>query len=126
MGSRRLVNALKTVPSPMTTNVIVEDALALSTLQLVRAGDQRNQGSEEQDGAVEDPHQDRCAIGDQDVRVPGGRLITSGSPGSTVMMTTPGTVAKKSRYSTIVGVSATPWLMLNTLAATNSITKASS
>src|SRR4051812_15787696 len=52
----------------------------------------------------------------------GGRFMTSGSPGSTVMMTTPGTVAKKSRYSTIVGVSATPWLMLNTLAATNSIT----
>jgi hypothetical protein len=49
----------------------------------------------------------------------GGRFMTSGSPGSTVMMTTPGTVAKKSRYSTIVGVSATPWLMLNTLAATN-------
>ena len=27
-GSRRFVNALKTVPSPITTNVIVSDALA--------------------------------------------------------------------------------------------------
>ena len=53
----------------------------------------------------------------------GGRLITSGSPGSTVITTTPATVTKNNRYSTMVGVSATPWLMLNAVAATNNITR---
>ena len=47
----------------------------------------------------------------------GGRCMTSGSPGSTAMMTTPTAVAKNSRYSTIGGVIATPWLTLNTVAA---------
>jgi hypothetical protein len=56
----------------------------------------------------------------------GGRLITSGSPGSTVITTTPAAVTKNNRNSTIVGVSATPWLMLNAVAAMNNITSDSS
>ena len=39
--------------------------------------------------------------------------MTSGSPGSTAMTMTPAAVQKKSRYRIIVGVSATPSLMLN-------------
>ena len=42
------------------------------------------------------------------------------------MTTTPATVTKKSRNSTMLGVSATPSLMLNAVAATNSMTRASS
>ena len=56
----------------------------------------------------------------------GGRFMTSGAPGSTAMTTTPAAVTKNSRYSTIAGVSATPSLMSNAVAARNSSTSASS
>ena len=52
--------------------------------------------------------------------------MTSGSPGSTAMMTTPTAVAKNNRYSTIGGVIATPWLTLNTVAARKRNTRDSS
>ena len=48
--------------------------------------------------------------------------MTSGAPGSTAITTTPEAVTKTSRYSTISGVSATPWLMSNAVAAMNSNT----
>jgi hypothetical protein len=56
----------------------------------------------------------------------GDRLMTSGSPGSTTMTTTPAAATKKSSNKTMEGVSAPPLLMPNTVAATNSITSASS
>ena len=56
----------------------------------------------------------------------GLRRMMSGSPGSTAMITTPTAVAKNSRYSTISGVSATPSLMSNAVAATKSMTSARS
>ena len=52
--------------------------------------------------------------------------MTSGSPGSTAMMMTPTAVAKNSRNSTIDGVIATPWLMLNTVAVRKRKTSESS
>ena len=45
--------------------------------------------------------------------------MTSGAPGSTAITTTPAAVTKTSRYSTISGVSATPSLMSNAVAAMN-------
>ena len=41
VGSRRFVSALKTVPSPITTKVIVSEALGWSVLGLVGPGDER-------------------------------------------------------------------------------------
>ena len=55
----------------------------------------------------------------------GGRFITSGSPGSTMMTITGKIEMKKLRNSTISGVIATPSLMSNTVAVTNSSTSES-
>ena len=127
VGSRRLVSALKTVPRPITTKVIVSEALAWSVLGSSGPGDERDEGGEEQHRARRGPRArspSRLVIGTFGSR--GGRCMTSGSPGSTAMTTTPAAVTKNSRYSTIDGVSATPWLTLNAVAATNSITSDSS
>ena len=52
--------------------------------------------------------------------------MTSGSPGSTAMMTTPLAVAKNRRNSTIVGVIATPSLMSKIVATRKRNTRDSS
>src|ERR671921_532813 len=56
----------------------------------------------------------------------GGRFMTSGSAGSSRITTTGKIATKKLRNSTMSGVIATPELMLNTVAVTNSSTSASS
>ena len=125
-GSRRLASALKTVPRPITTNVMVSDALGSSTLRLVRPDDERHERGHEEHRRVDHPDviAARLVIGSFGSR--GGRCMTSGSPGSSAITTTPAAVTKNRRYSTISGVSATPSLMLNAVAATNSMTSASS
>ena len=54
-GSRRLVSALKTVPRPITTNVIVIEALGRSGLGLVGPDDERCQRGEEEHHGVQQP-----------------------------------------------------------------------
>src|SRR3954469_23013723 len=56
----------------------------------------------------------------------GGRFMRSGSAGSSMITTTGKIATKKLRNSTISGVIATPLLMLNTVAVTNSSTSDSS
>src|SRR6476620_7896037 len=55
----------------------------------------------------------------------GGRFMISGSAGSSMITTTGKIDTKKLRNSTINGVIATPLLMLNTVAVTNSSTSES-
>ena len=57
VGSRRLVSALKTVPRPITTNVIVIDALAVSTLGASGPATSGISAATKSDRAVEDPEQ---------------------------------------------------------------------
>ena len=56
----------------------------------------------------------------------GGRFMISGSAGSSMITTTGKIATKKLRNSTISGVIATPSLMLNSVAVTNSSTSESS
>ena len=56
----------------------------------------------------------------------GGRCMTSGSPGSTMITITGNTEMKKLRKSTMSGVIATPLLMSNAVAARNRSTSESS
>ena len=98
----------------MTTNVIVSDAVGASVLGSSGPSDERDERGDEEHGARRGPRGStaaRLVIGTFGSR--GGRCMTSGSPGSTAMTTTPAAVTKKSRYSTISGVSATPSLMSN-------------
>src|SRR4051794_12688375 len=54
----------------------------------------------------------------------GGRSMIAGSAGSSMITTTGKIATKKLRNSTMSGVMATPLLMLNTVAVTNSSTRA--
>ena len=97
-GSRRLVSALKTVPRPITTNVIVSDAVGTSVLGSSGPAHERDERGDEQRRARRRPRGSRRArlvIGSFGSR--GGRCMTSGAPGSTAMTTTPAAVTKTSR-----------------------------
>ena len=116
VGSRRLVK-VNTVPNPIITNVIVMKTLAWSTLG---SSGPVTRGTREARKTtapyrIQNSTAVMLVIGIFGSR--GGRFITSESPGLTVMTTTPATVTKISRNSTLVGVKATPWLMLNAVAA---------
>ena len=126
VGSRRLTRALNTVPSPMIAKVIVIAVLAESVLGSSGPATKGTKAATNSTAASTSQAvtAGRLVIGKAGSR--GGRCMTSGSPGSTAMMMTPAAVAKKSRYSTMVGVIATPSLTSKIVAARKSSTSESS
>ena len=109
-------SALKTVPRPMTTNVIVSDALGCVGARVVRArATSGTNAADEQDARRRATHErDRRAVGDRQLRVarrPVHDVRVAGVDARSRRRRRRST--KKSRYSTISGVSATPSLMSN-------------
>ena len=80
-GSRRLVSALNTVPRPITTNVIVSDAVGVTGAGLVGAGDERHERGRREHGAVDDPEDHGGAVGDRHLGISGRTVHDVGIAG---------------------------------------------